>query len=320
MRKPHSFSVAGVFTLLVIGLLASCASPNRDTVEGASGAPSAEAPATPPNTDIFLADMALVDGLPTLTALRAAVSREGYDNQPSFLPGGTSFLFSSEGSTGKTDIWRQDVASKAREQITMTSDQSEYSPRLSPDGVSLSYIQESPDGTVTELHKRSLTDGNGQPAITLAPLGYYAWLEGGAKVAVFLRSEPASLHLVDVETGDAVLLAEDIGRGLYSAGDNAGVFFTTRRKDDGFLVSQYRAEDGEIEPLFPLVGTSEDYAVFALADGAFGFLCADGPVLYFRTVSDQWQEVADFTDTGIGGISRLAVNDDLSMVALVTTQ
>lgn len=313
MKKTDHHLTARLFGLLLLGFISACA-----TQEAAENTPDDR----PPNTDIYLADMNMESGAPVLSGLRAAVAGDGYDNQPSFLPGGDAFFFSAEGPSGKTDIWRQMTASGEREQVTATPGRSEYSPRLSPDGTSVSYIQESPDGAMTELHTRPLSGGDGQAAIALAPLGYYAWFDGGTKTAVFLRSEPASLQIVDVATGEATALADDIGRGLYPAPDGAGVLFTTRRDDGGFLVNLYRAETGALEPLFPLVGASQDYAVFALEDGRDGFLCADGSIVYFRTSTgaDTWQIISDLSDAGITGVSRLAASSDLSTIALVVTR
>lgn len=307
-------------------ILAACgapvpAEPSIPEDDPALSIPEVQAEA-PPGTDIYLADLSFNDGTLIIETVRGAVTDAGYDNQPAFLPGSTAFYYASAGASGKTDIWRHDPVVGTSRQITVSPERSEYSPRLGARAGETFFIQESPDGQNTTLNVIKAADDPGEAAINLAPLGYYAWFDSADQVAVFLRSEPPSLHVINVETGTSLSLADNIGRGLYASPDDGGVLFTVTRPDGSALLREYRADTDSLSTLFPLVGAAQDYAVFELEDGSRAFLCASDDTLYFRadTEAGEWSAVFDLAEAGLSGVTRLAVSDDLSTLAIVASE
>lgn len=303
-------------TMLTAALLAACGAPDQ-TQSDASNVPTPTAE-TPPNTDIYLMDMALTDeGTPALTILRPAITGPGYDNQPSFIPGAASFYYAASGESGKTDIWRYDLATGDTAQITDTPTESEYSPRQAPDGRSIAYIQESPDGSMTTLNVRD-PEGTARRIVELAPLGYYAFFDSGLQAAVFYRSEPPELHLIDIVRSLNTRHAQSIGRGLYASPDGSGVHYTTT-SGEAVLLNRYDTATTTSTLLFPLPPGAQDYAIFALPDGSTAFLAGSETTLYFHpgATTEDWVEVADLGDAEVGQITRLAVSEDLGTLAVV---
>ncbi len=84
---------------------------------------AAPAAAQVPATDIFVATLKVTKG-PGGTAqwqVGAAANvthRPGYDNQPAFLPGGRSFLYTVIGDDAQADIYRYDLAAGQSTRLT----------------------------------------------------------------------------------------------------------------------------------------------------------------------------------------------------------
>src|SRR5271154_6896573 len=73
--------------------------------------PAAPPAAAPPDTEIFLAPLA-VRGTPLVGHPVNITNSPGYDNQPAFTPDGAGILFTSiRGGGTQTDIYRYDIAS-----------------------------------------------------------------------------------------------------------------------------------------------------------------------------------------------------------------
>ncbi len=290
----------------------------------AATGPAAEPPvvAAPdiPDTEIFAGGLSFADGAPVISELKNATSRAGYDNQPSFLAGEAAFYYVAEGESGKTDIRLYDLARGASQPVFTSTDRSEYSPKDAPGG-GISYIQENEAGDMTRVHLRKAGAEDGAPVADFAPLGYYAWLEGGAALGVYYRSEPGSLYRVDVASGATKLLRERIGRAL-QADKPGGVLWFTEIIDEekpSLQLMSYRPASGEIAAFFELPHGAQDFAiVFDRGGVATSIVSAQGATLYWRALSKQsggWSKAADLT--GLANATRIAVSDDNRWIAIV---
>lgn len=269
-----------------------------------------------PETDIYVADLVIDGDRRDLSGLRALVDGEGYQNQPFFADGADRLLFVSENAAGKTDLWRSDIETNEMEQLTQSADRSEFSPKPSPSG-GLSYIQESPDGEVTRVHE------DGAAVMSLAPLGYYAWLDGGDALGVFYRSEPPELQLVEIKSGAARTIAAAIGRSLHSAPSGERLYFTS--EVDGAL-TLFEAAAGEdwrpsaIATMPP--GFSEDFSVvFDAQSQPVGVYASAGKRVLFSSLPAKdasWTIVKDFSD--LGAPSRIAVAPGEVRIAIVISR
>lgn len=301
----------------MLALLAACATP------GASdSAPPQVASPDNPDTDIFVGGLSFDGGAPVVGGISNVTARVGYNNQPSFLPGEAAFYYVAEGDSGKTDIRLHDIARSASQPVFTSTDRSEYSPKRTPDGAHLSYIQESPDGDVTRVYQRPLDgSGDGAAVADFAPLGYYAWLDDGAALGVYYRSEPGSLYRVDAASGATTLLHDNIGRALAADRNGAHLWFTEIIDGEKplFRLMRYDSASGEIVSLFDLPPGAQDFALVSNDHGAADLVfSAEGATLYWRSLGEkagEWRKAADLA--GVKNATRIAVSDDLKWVAIV---
>lgn len=320
-----------IFLAAAIGL-AACA-PDRggpeaadeegaeeSVTEGATeGAADADAL---PSDDIYLFSLAVsADGDAAISPIGNATDRPGYDNQPEFLAGESAFLFTGESEEGRTDIWRYDIALDEIFRVTNTRNIGEYSPRRTHDGRALSFIHEKEDRDRQQVY-RSEPDGSGaEPVLELNPVGYYAWNTDGSRLALFALGDPPTLRVADLATGEVEVVYENIGRALYALPGGAGAVFTTPREDgEGYAAHRLDFADNAVTPLFDLPGAAQDYAIIppAAPGGEVGFFSAADDILYIRMMSDsEWRAVADLSEHGVTGATRMAVSPDRRYLAIV---
>ncbi|MEO1028675.1 MAG: hypothetical protein AAFX02_06410 [Pseudomonadota bacterium] len=286
-------------------------------------APAADAPAFPTSA-IYIAELGWSDGIPSVDAIVVPDhGPEGYVNQPYFCQGSKLYFYSASKGGNKTDIYMGSHGVTTVDiQVTDTPDRSEYSPKCAPEEKTISFIQESPDASLTTLNQMRLSEGEGEQVITLAPLGYYAWFNDGADVAVFLRSNPATLFAVNVETDAFELIAENIGRALFSSPDGKDVYFTTAIGEGDFQVNKYSSATKSIDVVRALPSGSQDYAVFAGPDGDDLLLSASGNILYMApaTSNGDWLPLEGFDIAEKLTVNRLAISSDLSTLAFVVAE
>ncbi|WP_262694389.1 TolB family protein [Kordiimonas aquimaris] len=269
----------------------------------------------PPETEIYVADMQIGPGMVTVNNPRNITQHKGYDNQPYFLPSGDALLYTSEGPGARMDIWQLDLKTGVRTQLTDTPDNSEYSPKLMPDGSGFSVIYEQENRGGQEVRRYGFDDTKqSEVMLDLSPVGYHAWGHGTKYLATFALGNPPTLRLANRETGEIKIMHENIGRALYALPDGSGYTFTERLESGAFKVLHLDIESGAVTPLFDLpggVGGNEHYALMVNEDAPLGisFISANGSKLYIRSVSqDAWLEIADMESQGINTITRLAVN------------
>ena len=265
----------------------------------------------PPGTDVYLADVAFRDGRLVVEAVRNITARPGYDNQPFFSPDGRSVYFSSIRDGTQPDIYRHDLASGTTVQVTRTPE-GEYSPTPLPDG-GFSVVRVEADGT--QRLWRFSADGT-NPTLVLpgiAPVGYHAWGDEST-VALFVLGEPHMFQLADTRTGEATTLARDIGRSLHKVPGQPAVSFVHREGGTAWI-KRLDLLTREAQPIVAALAGAEDYAW--LPDGSL--LMGQGSKLYrFDPASDrEWRVVADLSQHGIDGITRIATSPDGTRIALV---
>jgi WD40-like Beta Propeller Repeat len=285
-----------------------------------AAAPAAQAP---PDTEIYLAPMKLVNGAIDIGPAVDITNNAGYDNQPFFTPDGRGVLFTSvRGGGTQTDIYRYDITSKQISQVTSTAE-SEYSPTVTPAG-NLSVIRVELDAAKTQRLWQFNADGT-SPRLVLEnvkPVGYHAWADEQS-LALFVLGQPATLQLADTRSGSAVVLASDIGRSIQripTAGTSPATISFVQRERSGEAVSltikELNAASREISVLTPAVAGSTEADCAWTPDGTL--LMVKGSTLYgWRRGQSGWNEVASLERLGLSGITRLAVSPKGDYLALV---
>lgn len=273
-----------------------------------------------PDTEIFLGRYAATATGRAASGFSRVTNHKGYDNQPWFIPGEAAFYYVAADDAGKTDLYRYDLGAGAGAPVFSSAGESEYSPRRAPDG-GVSYIQENPAGDVTRVHRRTTGADQGAAVVDFAPVGYYAWLDGGKALAVYYRTEPGSLYRVDVASGGTTLLHEKIGRPLHANAKGDLLWFAAIDEAGAFQLARYDVKSGATAILFALPGGAEDITIeFDTSGAAVGALSASGTTLYWRGLDEaagDWAPIADLSSLAILKASRVAVDPVNGLVAVV---
>lgn len=276
--------------------------------------------APPPDTDIYLAPLTIVDGRPTVGTPENITKTPGYDNQPSFTPDGGAVLFTSARGGKQTDIYRYDISTRQTTRVTNTPE-SEYSPTITPDRQHISVIRVEADQT-QRLWQFTL-DGT-DPTLVLSdikPVGYHAWLDDHT-LALFVLGQPATLQIADTKTGKAEIFARDIGRSIQRIPTADAVSFVQREAPSEAgapPILWIRAFDLRVRQITELVravtGAKEADTAW-MPDGMV--LMAFKDTLYgWKLGQRDWLNLADLGALGLHNVTRLAVSPRGDRIALV---
>jgi Tol biopolymer transport system component len=266
-------------------------------------------------TDIFLVEVQESEGRLAAGRVVRVTDRAGYDNQPGFLPDGTSLLFTSIDSAGQADIFRYDIEAMRSTPLTRSAPESEYSATVMPSGDRFSAIRVESDSTQRLWSFR--LDGS-DPRILLEevkPVGYHAWIDA-SRVALFVLGDPPTLEIADVATGKVSTVAERIGRSIQPVPGRKAISFVQREGDGPGAVLLYDPATNMTEPLATEVEENEYHAW--TPSGIL--LSARGSKLLQWSGSAGWTDVADLAHAGLREISRIATSPDGKLIALVSSQ
>lgn len=281
-------------------------------VVGSVGRPFAQQPAQ--NTEIFLLDF---DGArtPAVVGTAANISNNlDYDNQPSFVRDGSAVLFTSKRDGKQTDIYRYGIASKQLTQLTHT-DESEYSPLVTPDGKTFSVVRVEADNT-QRLWRFDLDGSNPRLVLTsIKPVGYHAWIDA-SHLALFIlgaQGQPATLQIADTSTDSATVVEPGIGRSILIQPKTGLVSFVSKPRQQPWTIKLYDPKTHAVTAIGPTVEGSEDVAW----DPATGQLVmGKGSKLFARKPdASEWREIGDVP--GVASITRLAIAPNGKRIAIV---
>ena len=281
----------------------------------------------PANTEVFLADVTMVNGEFNLRRVQNISNNLGYDSQPWFSSDGTTLLYASD-RNGETDIVSMSVWSLNKIWLTNTPNRSEYSPQFTPDGQELSYITLSPDG-IQDFRSIPLLDIQGQQKVETVIeseriIGYYHWASPSSYLCFVLPTDqaPATLQwhkLVDSPHADSTdtpiaskqILDASPGRSFLPI-PNTDLLSFIDKQTNPWRIKSFNPDTEEILSIAPTLSGSED---FAWLPNGFPIM-GNGSELRFFNGQD-WLMLYDFTEAGIKNISRVAVNVKGEKIAIV---
>jgi len=260
-----------------------------------------------PSTDVFVFP---VDGTELGKAQRVT-DREGYDNQPRFLPGGRELVYSSQ-RDGQTDIYRHDLRSGSTVRVAETTE-SEYSPTPIPGTTSVSTVRDYGD-LKQQLWSVDLKSGKETLLLPdVNPVGYHAWVDDGA-VLLFVLGEPHTLQVATIGPGPGKVLAESPGRGLARIPGSNRMSYVDKGEDTWWLTA-IDPSTGDMERLIATPEGREDYAW--AKDGSV-WIGDDSRLLRWSPGQDDgWQAIADLDAEGVYGITRVTFSSDGKRLAVV---
>ena len=276
-------------------------------------APTLLSAQAPQGTDIYLVAMSSSNSVLSFGAVTNFTDRDGYDNQPSFLPDGSSVLYTSNRGD-QTDIYKYDIGTRTTSAVAQTSPESEYSPAVTPRGNTFTVIRVESD-SAQRLWQFDLDGSNPEVVLPdIMPVGYQAW--GNAfTLGIFVLGSPATFQIADTRTGVGEIIAYNVGRSIHKIPNRHKISFTHMVPD--YWIKEIDIDSRAVRPLVRLM-ESEFYAW--TPDGSV--ITGSGSKLFrWRyTGSSDWEEVVDLADAGIENISRLAVSPDGEWIAVVGTR
>ncbi len=314
MRRFHSLDA------VTLAFAVAVASTTATATDQAAAAPSAQTPAAPPDTEIFVSTFSATERTATLGAPVNISDHPGYDNQPAFTPDGAAILFTSvRGGDTQSDIYRYDLASKRLSQVTKTPER-EYSPTVMPGAAGISVVRVEADQT--QRLWRFTLDGQ-SPTLLLAevkPVGYHVWADPHT-LALFVLGEPATLQVANVESRTATIVERGIGRSLQMIPGSGRIsFVVSSTPASGLPALSIRELDPQTRQVTPLIHAVKGATEADLAWTPDGMLLmSHADVLYgWRRGKVDWFRLVDLSTLGLRDVTRMAVSPKGDRLALVT--
>jgi hypothetical protein len=268
-----------------------------------------------PAQEIFLLDFSIIGDKVVISRVRNISNNPGYDNQPSFANDGNSLLYAAS-RHGQTDILRYDIADSSKHWITHTAG-SEYSPIALWDGSGISAIKLDENG-YQRLWKFS-NDGKDSSLVHAdLKIGYHLWLDS-QKLACFVLDTDTSnsLNIVDLRINKRRVIWSKPGRCIKSIPGQNAFSFVDKTDTAAWHIKSYDLASGQVKKIITTPKGSEDYCWTP----AGNLLIAHGSLLYWFSPAQHtgWVPITDLYSYGIKKISRMAVNDQLTNLAIVVS-
>ena len=344
MRRVFHGGGAGLLLGGIAMALAGCATGEQDRTETATGeertttdagtAPPfpAEPPDGPmpeigpaenyvptaagsPATDIWLGTLVSGDGALSITDLERATDRDGYDNQPSFLLDGSAILYTAALDRRQTETMRLPLAAGTGagvpEQLTHTAEASEFSALQIPGQDAFSAIHELRGKQYLWRYDLS-GEAIGPIFATAEPVGYHAWANEHV-VAMFILGSPATLQVGDALSGEIRTVADNPGRSIHRIPGTQEISFVRKVSDEEWWIERLEPAAGTTTRITRTLPGREDYAWTPNGEIVMG----DAARLFRWSQSSDWTEIADLSEHGVDGITRLAVSPDGTRIAIV---
>lgn len=267
------------------------------------------------NTEVYLFDLDMNNGNPTLSNPKNISNNEGYDNQPSFLDNNT-VLFSST-REDQTDIRRFNITGGSTSSwLNDTPTGSEYSPLKIPGSDAVSAIRLDLDG-LQRLYAYDLKTGNSELLLKDLKVGYHVWFNKNIIVCTVLVDDRMDLVVGNLKDGSNRTFQKNVGRSLLKIPNTE-------------LISYISKENGrpEIKSMDPISGATKKIADTYNGSEDVCWL-GDGSMLtgFQKTIyrfdpknNDGWQPLMVFTLDEINNITRIAVNESANRLAFVAEE
>jgi len=264
-----------------------------------------------PATDLWLANfVAGVPGQPV------SISQGGgYNNQPYFSSDGTVIYYTREmhgdGGFVQTDIAAYDIATATTRMVNHTAE-SEFSPTPIPGRSALSVIQMDLDQKQF-LYAIDLASGSMEILFPdVEPVGYHTWINS-EEVAMFILGDSFTLQRAKLGTPGARVIAENIGRSIRRHPETGEILFVDKSVEP-WRIAAYDPETGTTRIVMPMFPGNEDFTI----DANGMYWTGNGSSLYRRSPDGaRWVLMADYSNAGVGRISRLATDPQCRRIALV---
>ena len=232
---------------------------------------------------------------------------KGYNNQCHTINDEELFISSNWKNPDQTDIYALQLDEEELLRFTAT-DESEYSPTLTPDKKHISVIRVELDRGNSQVLWEYPIDMSGEGRLLIKELkniGYHKWLNSD-ELALFLVNEPNQLVMYKISNSQQTLISRNVGR---SFDFYKGKLFNIHKLSRRFWhLKEYDPYTKRSKLVLQSLPDKEDFAI----TNKGVFLMADDSVLYFyRPGTDKnWKKGIDLELLGIQNISRLHIRGE----------
>ena len=263
-------------------------------------------------TEIILFDVAVNAKGISLSKPVNITNHAGYDNQPFFYK--TDIFYSSVADSGQMDIKKYNYVNKITSTITHTPE-NEFSPIVTPDGKFISCILQRKNGK-QDLVKYPLNGGKPTIIIDDLKVGYHAWADNNSLLLFVLEDTSTfTLHSYNVKSKEDKTITNNIGRGLNKIPGKQSVSFI-QKDSSRWMIKQFNAVTKNVNSIMPAL-PNRDFLVWTKTGL---IIMSDGKDIYFAKPGNSWQKIKMMGDMPLKNISRLALNEQNTKLAVVVSE
>lgn len=263
------------------------------------------------NTEIHVFDIIKTEKAYELTNGKNISNNSGYDSQP-FFYSNDEVIFAST-RNGNTDILWYNLIDNSKKYISDTKNGGEYSPQRIPNSAAISAVRLDNDG-LQRFYKYDINTKQSSEIIADLKVAYPAWYAKNTVVSSVIVND--SLHLVisDLKTKKNTTVAKNVGRAVHKIPNSESMSFISKENDKYWMLKSINPKTKEIKNITS-VGKTED--VTWLPNGTL--LLSNGNFIYkFHPKTDKQPKLFySFSDENINNISRMAVNENGTKIAIV---
>lgn len=264
-----------------------------------------------PNTDIFLFELNTTEGKFELSNFKNVSNNDGYDNQPSFLDNNT--LLYAGTRNGQTDIVKYNINYDTKIFVNHTEG-SEYSPLKIPNQKAASAIRLEKNGN-QKLYKYNLKNGESKVLIEDIVIGYHTWFNDKVLVSSVLEDNKLALYTSYINKNKNFKHHANIGRSLHNIPNSTLVSFIDKSNSELWEIHSVDPFTGKTNAITATLPESEDMCW--LPNGTILMGHESELYTYTPNKSADWNEVISLAEFNIKNITRLAVSDDGTKLAVV---
>jgi hypothetical protein len=264
-------------------------------------------------TDIILFDVTFNSKGITLSNPVNITEHKGYDNQPFFYK--TNIYYSSEGDSAQMDIKKYDYLKKTTALITHTAE-NEFSPTITPDGKFISCILQRKNGK-QDLVKYPVNGGEPVIIIDNLKVGYHAWGNNTSLLLFILEdTNTFGLHYYNTSTKENKKITADIGRSLQKVPGQQAISFI-QKTPGAWLINEYDVSLKKESTIMPALSKGE----FHTWTKRGLIFMSNGQEIYFtKQGKNKWQKINIKVDLPLKNITRLALNEQNTKLAVVISE
>tara|TARA_R110001592_G_scaffold55740_6_gene170394 strand:+ start:259 stop:1134 length:876 start_codon:yes stop_codon:yes gene_type:complete len=272
------------------------------------------AQAPPPDTEIFVFNLKEKKGNVTIEKGKNVTERKGYDNQPYFY--GEDYMLYTAYDNGQTDIMMLDLLDKKKTNLTNTKE-SEYSAAMIPGYESFAAVRVEEDGT-QRLWMFHLNTKKAPQLVfeDIAPVGYHAW--SGSNVAMFILGSPVTLLMADAKVPGEKKITDNIGRTLKLIPGTTDFAFERTEENGDKNIYHLNSSTARFDLTVKKPDNSSDWTI--TKEGTYITSVGSKILTFNPKYNKEWKEITDLSSMGLSGITRMAVNENNTKLAIVINQ